>query len=273
MAKKANADTGVRQLKAIANPEKKGHEVWASKRNPIDWPRPFRWGVLGAVSCGKTSLVLNYLVNAHKYDNIFLMHPSCYNANIDRESEMANDGVVVYPAPEIGEYLGVEFTALAYLPSMMYFSKVAKKRNLFIIDDIDLISYCKKRRDLREERLNKLMSFVSSHHNVSIIVSSQDAASQLPGIVLKMCNVLTVYRVIDEYIIGTMARKTSIGYKPLKALLSLCKNKHDAITVDHTDDSPMPLRLNIYDQIEMPQPEKKRAYKKQEQKEKEEEEE
>ena len=253
MSKKAHADTGVRTLKAIPNVEKKNHEKWSSDRNPIDWPRPFRWCVMGAVSCGKTSLALNYLVNAHKYDNIFLMHPQTYNANIDREDEMKNEGVVVDPPPEIGEYVGVEFVALAYLPSMLYFSKVAKKKNLFIIDDVDLISYCKKRRDLREERLNKLFSYVSSHHNVSIIVSSQDAASQLPSFVMKMCNVITIYRVIDEYIIATLSRKISVGYKRLKQLLGFCKSKHDAITFDATDDSPMPLRLNVYDKIELPE--------------------
>ncbi len=82
--------TKSKALVPIANPEKKKHEKWdvpdhglgtrtcTGSREPrdiIDFPRPFRWGILGAVSCGKSTLVLNYMVNAHKYDNIFLMHP------------------------------------------------------------------------------------------------------------------------------------------------------------------------------------------------------
>ena len=262
MPKKASfEDSGVRSLKALPNPEKKNHEKWDANRNPIDWPRPFRWGVLGAVSCGKTSLALNYLINAHKYDHIFLMHPMTYNATVDREREMKNEGVLVDQAPEIGEYIGVDFTALAYIPSMNYFANIAKENNLLIIDDIDLCSYCKKRHDVREERLNKLFSYVSSHHNLSIIVSSQDASSQLPGFVLKMCNVITIYKVKDEYIVNTLARRISVSYKRLLGLMGMCKTRHDAITFDYTDNSPMPLRLNIYDPVEMPELPKAKARK------------
>lgn len=238
------------KLKALPNPEKKKHEKWDSTRDVIDFPRPFRWGILGAVSCGKTSLILNYLVKAHKYDNIFVLHPQTYNPNIPSEDEGSNANIIV-PEAVIPEYEGVDFIGLAYIPSMKYFDLVSDKFNLFIIDDIDLISYCKKRSEMRSERLNKLFSFVSSHKNVSIIVSSQDASSQLPGFVLKMCNVITVYRVLDEYIIQTMARKISMGYKKLKALLALCKGKHDSITFDFTDDTRFPVRLNIYQNIDI----------------------
>lgn len=171
------------KLTVIANPEKKKHEKWEAGRDLLDFPRPFRWGILGAVSCGKTSMILNYLVKSHRYDNIFIMHPATYNPSISKEDESANNNIVA-PEVDIPEYEGVDFVGLAYLPGMKYFDNVADKYNLFIIDDIDLISYCKKRSELRNERLNKLFSFVSSHKNVSITVSSQDAASQLPGFVI-----------------------------------------------------------------------------------------
>ena len=247
--------TKSKALVPIANPEKKKHEKWdvsrwREPRDIIDFPRPFRWGILGAVSCGKSTLVLNYMVNAHKYDNIFLMHPQTYNPNIALEDECNNENCMLDSPPDIGEYKGVEFNALAYLPSMCYFDDVADKFNLFIIDDIDLCSYCQKRSEMRNERLNKLFSYVSSHKNVSIIVTSQDASSQLPGFVLKMTNVLTIYKVRDEYITQTIARKISTKYKRLKALLDLCKKKHDSITFDYTDDTEHPIRFNVYDDIE-----------------------
>ena len=239
------------KLEAIPNPEKIGHEKNDPKRDLIDWPRPFRWGILGAVSCGKTSLILNYLIKSRKYDNIFIIHPHTYNPNIAAEDEASNNNIVASVEGDnvIPEYDGVDYIGLAFLPSMRYFDKIAKQHNLLIIDDIDLLSYCKKRREMREERLNKLFSFVSSHKNVSIIVSSQDASSQLPSFVLKMCNVQTVYHVRDGYVIQTLARKLGMGYKRLIALLRETRNKHDAITFDNTDDTIHQLRLNIYQDL------------------------
>jgi hypothetical protein len=240
------------KIKAIPNPEKKKSEKWADdpNRDLLDFPRPFRWGILGAVSCGKTSLILNYLVRSHHYDNIFIMHPQTYNPNIPLEDEASNNNIIV-PDAQIPEYKGVQFIGLSYLPSMKYFDNIANKFNLFIIDDCDLCTFMRKRRELREERLNKLFSYVSSHKNVSIIVSSQDASSQLPGFCLKMCNVITIYKQLDEYVVATLSRKISIGYRKLKALLALCKGKHDNITFDFTDDTKYLHRLNIYQNIDI----------------------
>ena len=238
-----------KRIEVIPNPEKKLSEQWSDNDNWISWPRPFRWCIMGKPSCGKTSLILNYLIKGKPFDNIFLMHPQTYNANISAEDEAVNKNILLNPKLiDIPEYKGVSYHSLAYLPSMTYFDNL-KKHSLFIIDDIDLISYTKKRRELREERLNKLFSYVSTHKNVSIIVSSQDPSSQLPTFILKMCNVITVYQVRDEYIIQTMSRKLSVGYKRLKKLLELCKSKHDSLTFDYTDGSPAEVRYNIYTQI------------------------
>ena len=236
-----------KSIKVVANPEKKKHEKWDEGRDWLHFPRPFRWAVLGNVSCGKTSLILNYLINSKPYQNIFIMHPQTYNPNISREDEAQNANIVCdATGVNIPEYAGVEFHALAYLPSMTYFDEIASKHNLFIIDDIDLCSYLKKRREMREERLNKLFSYVSSHKNLSIIVSSQDASSQLPPFVIKMCNVVTVYKIRDEYIIQVLARKLSMSYKRLKNLLEKCEGRHDSITFDYIEDSPAEVRLNVY---------------------------
>ena len=236
------------KLKVIDNPEKKLAGHWQEGDDLIDFPRPFRWAILGSVSCGKTSLVLNYLVKSKPLDNIFVLHPQTYNPNVSQEDEAKNQNIIVEDVA-IPEYDGVTYYGMAYLPSMTFFDNIASKRNLLIIDDIDLCSMMKKRREIREERLNKLFSYVSSHKNLTIIVSSQDASSQLPSFVLKMCNVITVYQVRDQYIMQTLARKLSVSYKRLQKLMKLCKKKHDAITFDYTDDSPAELRLNIYERL------------------------
>ena len=239
-----------KKIVPISNPEKTKHEVWTKDRDLIDFPRPMRWCILGSVSCGKTSLILNYLINSHSFDNIFLLHPQTYDPNVDAEDEAKNKDIIVKSKDvDIPEYKGVKFIGLRYLPSMTYFDEVKNKYNLFIIDDIDLCSYLKKHREIRSERLNKIFSYVSSHKNVSIIVTSQDASSQLPAMCLKMCNVNTIYKQKDEYVVQTLARKLSVSYKRLKKLLDLCKSNHDSITFDEIANSPAELRLNIYDPI------------------------
>lgn len=239
-----------KSIQVIENPEKKNSEKWQPGQDLLDFPRPFRWCIMGRPSCGKTSLILNYLVKSKPYKNVFLIHPQTYSPNVSMEDEAKNANIIAKTkADDIPEYKGLDYHPLAYIPSMTYFDNISKKRNLFIIDDIDLCSYFKKRRDIREERLNKLFSYVSSHKNVSIIVSSQDPSSQLPPFLIKMCNVVTVYQIRDEYIIQTMARKLSIGYKRLKALIAQCKNIHDSVTFDYTEDSPAPLRYNMYNII------------------------
>ena len=228
--------------------------MWDAKRDWIDWPRPFRWLIAGKVSCGKTTMILNYLFKAGKgkgFDNIFLFHPNTYTSNVPLEDEMINANIINVAAQPVLEYTGVDYLPLAYIPSMTYFDNVAKKKNLVIIDDIDITSYLKKRRETREERINKLLSYVSSHKNLSIIISSQDPSSQLPAFIMKMANVLTVYKPRDQYIIQTISRKLSFDYKQLKKFLSICKTEHDSLTFDYIANSPAPYRYNIYKRVDV----------------------
>lgn len=239
------------KIKKLPNPEKKNHEVWNSKRDWIDFPRPFRWLIAGKVSCGKTTLILNYLLKSQGFDNIFLLHPNTYRASVAMNDEQINKDIINADADPVEEYSGVEYTPLAYIPGLKYFDDIAKKKNLFIIDDIDLNSYLKKHREIREERINKLLSFVSSHKNLSVIVSSQDPSSQLPPIIFKMSSVITIFKPRDTYIIQTLARKLSLEYKQLKKFLSLCKDDHDSITFDYIADSPSMYRFNIYKPVKV----------------------
>jgi hypothetical protein len=207
--------------------------------------------IAGKVGCGKTSLILNYLVKTKGFDNIFLLHPNTYISNTTMDDELINNNIINSTAEPVLEYTGVDYTPLAFIPGMKYFDEIAKKKNLMIIDDIDVNSYLKKRREVREERLNKLFSFVSSHKNLSIIISSQDPSSQLPGFIMKMSNVITIYKPRDSYIIQTLARKLSFEYKQLQKFLSICKDDHDSMTFDYIPNSPSVYRFNIYKPVKV----------------------
>lgn len=235
---------------AISNPEKEQHESWAEPpdRNMMDFPRPFRWAVFGHPNCGKTTTILNYLMKAQPYDRIFLLHPRSYNPEVDEADRALNKNLIL-PECEVPEYAGVEYFPLAYVPNEKFWVGLENKNHsLFIIDDIDLISMSKGSKS-SQRVLNKLFSYVSTHHNVSIIVSSQSPSSQLPSIVFQMCDIGTLYKMNDKYKLRVLAQKMGQNQYYLEKLLGLCKDKHENITFDSTADTPYPIRKNFFTKI------------------------
>jgi hypothetical protein len=230
----------------IQNPEKKEHESWTAQRKPFDFPRPFRWVILAEPNAGKTTMILNYLINASHFNRIFLLHPRSFNPEVPYMLEAQNMEIILESC-EIPEYTGVEFYPMQYIPNEKFFEGI-KGHSLFIIDDIDLLQYSKG--PGRARVINKFFSYVSTHSNVSIIVTSQSPSSQLPTIIFQMANIVTLFRMTDKYKIRTLAQKMGTNSKSLEHYLSLCKNRHDSITFDYIEDSPMPVRKNIFENIE-----------------------
>ena len=243
----------------IPNVEKKNHEVWTPGRDLFDFPKPYRWLITGAPNSGKTSLILNHLLHCNapqsksKFDKIFLLHPRNFTPGVSDDQLEKNEGVIVSNPDLPPEYEGVECIHLAYLPSEKFWSAMNPKHRLkmlLIVDDIDLSSLVK--RSLSRQRIvNKTVSYSSTHSNLSIIVTSQSPSTQLPPIVLQMCNIVTLYPITDKYKVYVLATKLSIDSKLLFEYLKLLKGMHDTLTLDMTLNTPMPLRINIYEPVEV----------------------
>jgi hypothetical protein len=64
-----------------------------------------------------------------------------------------------------------------------------------------------------------------------------------------MANIFTIYKIPD--LVGLMLMASRTGYKKddFIEFFKLCKGRHDNITIDLTDGSPMPLRFNCFHQI------------------------
>jgi hypothetical protein len=241
----------------LANPEKKLQEKWCADRDLFDFPRPFRWILCGSPGSGKTSLILNYLIHTQvdkstlkkikgSFDQIFLLHPKNFVSDLDATADIIGP-LEVTPA----EYEGVAVHNMYCLPSEGFWAAGSRKeRRLLIIDDIDLLSW-QKRNVSRQRIVNKLMSYNSTHNNLSIIVTSQSPSTQLPPIVMQMCNLITMYKVTDKYKLRVLAQKLSLEIKSLCKYMAMLKSPHDTLTIDAIPNSPMPLRINIYDPLEI----------------------
>ena len=198
----------MKELRHIKNPDKANHESWDSPidRKIINFPHPYRALISGLPNSGKTTSVLNILVGAKPiFENIFIIHPQCFDSNIPESDELINKNILI-PECEIPEYSGVKFTgALRYFPSPTYFDDIAKKKNLLIIDDVELRNYVKGK-PYRASRINKLFSYTSTHRSLSIIITSQDLYSQLLPAIYRLCNLFILYKFKDANQIGLIAR-------------------------------------------------------------------
>jgi len=242
----------------IPNPDKKKHEKWTYGRDLWNFPRPYRWGLCGSPNSGKTSLVLNALLHTQPHwDRIFIIHPTSYNPAVSDSDQDKNLNVICETLPavagrrpecDVPEYKGVEAFYLQYIPTEQFWVGL-KGFTLCIIDDIDITSYT-KRVASKQRRINKLFSYVSTHNNVSIIVTSQSPSTQLPAIVLQMCNITTIFPQHDLYKLRTLSQKLSMDSHELIYYMSQLKSPHDTITFDNTLKSPMPIRKNITEELE-----------------------
>lgn len=242
-------------LPHVANPDKKNFEKWDSERSMLNFPHPYRCLITGNPNSGKTTSVLNILLAANPtFDNIFILHPEVFDSNASESDELKNNNILVVDGPdgkpiEIAEYAGVHFTgALKYFPSETYFDEIKKKKNLLIIDDIEIRNYI-KRRPYREKRINKLFSYTSTHRSLSIIITCQDVYSQIIPCIYRFCNIFILYKFVDKNQISLLARNIGISKQTLEKLFALCRNQHDNICLDRTIDTPYPYRFNIINDI------------------------
>lgn len=217
-----------KKIIVFKNPEKKDNKIWTEKRfkkNPANFPEPFRMLMIGMPNSGKTNMVKNVLVNRGKdyFEKIFLLHPS---------------------GKKCEEYAKIDLTILEKVPSGEEFNR--KYKNLLIIDDIELKNSISGKQNIA--KVNKLFTFASTHKNLSIILTTQDPQSQIMSGLIKIFNVLIIFKIDDGYFMDYLKRKLNLDSKIFSAYKML-KNITDNITIDRIPNSPAPLRLNLFQKI------------------------
>jgi hypothetical protein len=214
------------KLIIINNPDKKFHEKWYPRRNPLNIPHPFRCLAIGPPNSGKTLVIKNILLRARpKFKQVIVIH--C-------------DGGT-------SEYKDVGATMLSEIPDADDWGHDGIKK-LVIVDDLEL-----KNMDKTQKRnLDRLFGYVSTHCNVSVILTSQDGFNVFPA-VRRCSNVQIMWRTPDLDSLGCLSRKVGLNSKDLKILFDRhMKSKHDSLWLDQTNNSPYPLRLNGFEMISRP---------------------
>ena len=199
------------------------HEKWTKRRDLLNMPHPFRGVLLGPPNSGKSTLVKNLLLRAKpQFEEVFVVH-----CDPDYTTEYDDVGAVMLgeiPPPDSWE---------------------GEVKTLVILDDLEYKGMDK----IQARNLNRLVGFVSTHKNISVILCQQDPF-EVPPIVRRCSNLWVLWKMGDIDSVSNVSRKAGLKSKDLSELFKLCTDVHDSIWIDMTTRSPAKLRLNGYEIIE-----------------------
>lgn len=217
-----------KRLIVLENQDKKFHEKWYEGRDPLDFPHPFRMMFCAKPHCGKTNCIKNIIMRAAQgrkpFAKIVVIHcdPDSTNEYNDVDSEL------FHHIPHVQDIKGDEKT-------------------LVILEDLAYIDMPKEERS----RLERLFGYVSTHKNISCMLTGQDIFRVIPT-VRRCANVFVLWKSHDMDMIRTVSRKTGFKTHVLENMMNeLCISNHDSIWIDNTDNSPYPVRTNGYTPVDI----------------------
>jgi len=203
-------------------------EHWYANRNLSNFPKPFRMLILAPPSRGKTNLIKNILLHTNpEFDNIYLMHTDLHGTK---------------------EYDDIETIQLEQVPEIDEFDR--ENRNLLILDDFSIGLLGKD--DLH--RLQRLFSYVSTHRNLSIIITSQDLFSQQHNarFIVRYCNVFILYKIKNLELLGLISKRLGLKKEDTENIFKEhIKTQYDFLVIDDTENTPALLRKNLFDILEL----------------------
>jgi hypothetical protein len=219
-----NTKTLPRKIIALKNADKSFHEKWTATRDPLNLPHPVRGVFLGPPNTGKTTVIKNILLRAKPpYEEIFVVHadPEYTKEYDDLDCTMLGE----IPAPEEWE---------------------GEVKTCVILDDIEFSSLSKE----QKKHLDRLFGYVSTHKNISVFLTSQQAFS-VPTICRRCSNLFVIYKQPDVDSLKAIARKVGMKTDQFVDIFdNLLKVPTDSLWIDLTNKSPHPLRLNGYEMLE-----------------------
>lgn len=213
-----------KEIIVLPNADKAFQEKWYPGRDELNIPHSFRAIFCGPPGSGKSMMVKNLIMRAEPpFEEIYVIHCD-------------PDGT--------SEYDDIEPTSmLENIPAPSEWPGQVK--TLVICDDIDYHSMDK----LQLKNLSRLMGYVGTHKNISVIIAQQDSF-QIPSIARRCANLFVFWKSHDMDSLARAATKTGMKSSSLNNIFKgLMHNPHDSLWIDLTKDSPMPLRKNGYTPI------------------------
>lgn len=124
-----------------------------------------------------------------------------------------------------------------------------KKKRLLILEDLNLADLSKSDKN----KLNRLFGYTSSHCNLSIAITCQNAYDLSPSI-RRMCSLFVIFKQPDLNSLIILASRTGLKSKHMLYIMSRLLNQcHDSLWIDTSRNSPAPYRINGYDKITLEQ--------------------
>ena len=178
----------------------------------------------GGPNSGKTNYIYNILYNkSPAFERIIIFH---------------ND-------PSSKEYQNVQADYVEELPPIEEIDP--EIMNLLIIEDIDFKNGLNRK---QKSLLDRYYGCFSTHNNISIILTSQDAFS-IPPNIRRMCSHVVLWKNHDLNSMSVLASRFNLKTKDLKYIFDhICKDKHDSLLIDTMRDNKHRLRKNVFECIE-----------------------
>jgi GTPase SAR1 family protein len=229
--KKSLGGSAPKSIIALKNRDKKGHEHWDDKRvkDIGNFPSPARILLLGPCGVGKSTLIKNLIMHARpKFQEVFVIHE---DAEFTKEYDDLEPTQMLSDVPPIDfwEYDG------PYI------------KRAVIVDDLELTSANKE----RMKNLAIMFRYASTHKGLTIYFAHQSFFDVM-GLIKKMANVYIIWKPRAKTEIALIENRTGMEKGQLGQLFKQVATGHrDSICVDLTENSPAPLRKNIWDVIEV----------------------
>lgn len=219
------ARKSVKKIKVFGNQDKDGKhkERWTKGRDILNFPSPYRMILLGSPSTGKSNFMKGVICEAKpRFKEFYLIH---HDTNTH-------------------EWDDIDWTYKSnVIPNSNMFHGKTKK--LLILEDLPLRSLDRK----TLARLGRIFGVSSSHHNLTVFISSQDLMG-VPPAARRCASVMYLTKTPDISSVGTLASKA--GFKPEH--LHYLYNKYiiddfSSLLIDLTPKTPAPLRSDGYNLI------------------------
>ena len=213
----------------LPNADKDGGwiEHWSQETHGFDTlVHPFKCALIGRPGSGKSTVMHNLFLRIQlsnkPFQTLIVIQPST-----SKEHDILDPTLTLFDIPDIESLVSEELG-----------------KTLIIIDDYDLT----KLDNHQKRNLSMLFRYISSHHNISVMLSYQ-LFFDIPTIIRKSCNYFFIWKTnnVDEI---TVIGKRTGNKKTFQTIFSkYIKDKFDFLVVDQCIDSEFELRKNLYEVV------------------------
>ena len=220
-----------KQIHAIQNQDKRGHEMWdaTKKKNLANFPSPARILLLGPCGVGKSTVIKNLIMQkSPRFDEVYLIH---------EDAEFTKEYDDLEPTEKLSE-----------VPPLQFWEYEGKHiRRAVICDDLELTSAHKE----RLKNLAIMFRYASTHKGLTIYFAHQSFFDVM-NLIKKMANVYILWKPRAYSELSMIENRVGMKKNTLKHLFeTIATNHKDSITIDLTENSPAKVRLNLFKRIEI----------------------